>query len=71
MKIERGSQKYIYENWETQDLLKAVTIDKAKYEPFAVDMMNKELEKKHVRKEEIAQFEKNFLEKEEILLVET
>lgn len=58
----------IYENWKTEDLIKAVTIDKANYEPLALDLINREIQKRKVKKEKITKFEENILERKERLL---
>jgi hypothetical protein len=69
MSTDEERLKQIYESWKTEDLMKAVTVDKTKYESFAIDLMNREMQKRNVKKEEIAKFEKEFLEKEERLSV--
>jgi hypothetical protein len=38
-----------------------------KYEPFAIDLMNREIQKRNVKRKEVAKFGKTFLEKEENL----
>ena len=58
--------KQIYQKWRTEDLIKAVTVDKANYEPFAIDLMNMEIQKRRVSKEEIANVGKELLEHEAI-----
>lgn len=37
--------------------MKAVTIDKTKYEPFAIDIMNKELGKRNVNRDPEGKFQ--------------
>jgi hypothetical protein len=64
MGIDEERLKQIYANWETVDLMKAVTIDKTKYEPFAIDIMNKELRKRNVNNEPIGKFQIEHLRKE-------
>lgn len=67
MGIDEERLKQIYESWKTEDLMRAVTVDKTKYESLAIDLMNREIQKRNVKREEIAKFEKEFLEKEERL----
>lgn len=68
MGVDEDRLRQIYENWKTEDLIKAVTIDKANYEPHAIDLMNREIQKRKVKKDEITKFEQNILEKKERLL---
>jgi transposase-like protein len=69
MGIDEERLKQIYESWKTEDLIKAITVDKTKYEPFAIDLMSREIQKRNVKKEEIVNFERNLLEKEERLCI--
>ncbi len=69
MGIDEERLKKIYERWKTEDLIKAITVDKTKYEPFAIDLMSREIQKRNVKKEEIAEFEETFLGKQERLSV--
>jgi hypothetical protein len=68
MGIDEVRLRQIYENWKTEDLIKAVTIDKANYEPLAIDLMSREIQKRKVRKDEITKFKENILERKERLL---
>ena len=45
-------------------MIKAVTIDKTKYEPFAIDIMKKELQKRNVNHELIGRFQTEHLGKD-------
>jgi len=69
MGMDEERLKQIYGSWKTEDLMKAVTVDKAKYEPIAINLINMEIQKRNINKKEIAQFEKNLLEKEERLRI--
>ncbi len=68
MGIDEDRLRQIYENWKTEDLVKAVTIDKANYESDAIDLMKIEIQRRKVKKDEIAKFEENILERKERLL---
>ncbi len=50
MEIDEEKLKRIYASWGTEDLIKAVTVDKTKYEPYAIVIMNKELEGEMLKK---------------------
>ena len=68
MRIDENKLGQIYENWKTGDLIKAVTIDKENYEPLAIGLINREIQKRKVKKDEITKFEENILERKERLL---
>jgi hypothetical protein len=68
MGIDEEKLKQIYADWKTEDLIKAVTIDKATYEPHALDLMNGEIQMRKVKRDEITKFEENILERKERLL---
>ena len=67
MGIDEDRLRQIYENWKTEDLIKAVTINKANYEPHAIDLMNREIQKRKVKKDEIIKFEESLLERKKWL----
>jgi Zn-dependent protease with chaperone function len=52
--------KHSYEGWETEDLMKAVTIDKAQYEPIAIDLMIQEIKKRNLSDEDIEKFPETY-----------
>ena len=49
-----------YESWKTEDLMKAVTIDKAQYEPTATDLMIQEIKKRNLGDEDIEKFPETY-----------
>lgn len=64
----------LYVGWETEDLKKAITVDKANYEPGAINIIREELQSRNVNTEEldsfaedIDSFHKNFIREEETL----
>ncbi|HWR81678.1 MAG TPA: M48 family metallopeptidase [Candidatus Deferrimicrobium sp.] len=50
--------KHLYQSWKTEELIKAVTIDKAQYEPIALDLIRREIKNRSVTDDDI----QNFLE---------
>lgn len=52
--------KHSYESWKTEDLMKAVTIDKAQYEPTATDLMIQEIKKRNLGDEDIEKFPETY-----------
>ena len=54
--------KKYYGNWETKDLLRAVTIDKADYKPKAIEIMNEELQRRGINDKKKAEFQENWQE---------
>ena len=59
--------KPVYESWETEDLMKAVTIERAQYEPIAIDLMIEEIKKRNLSDNDIDNYlndyRKNYLQK--------
>lgn len=62
----------LYAGWKTDDLKKAITVDKAGYEPWAINIMREELQSRNVNTEEldslaedIAKSHKNFIREAE------
>ena len=51
-----------YGSWETKDLLKAVTIDKADYEPRAIEIINEELQRRGINDKSKTEFKKDWQE---------
>jgi len=60
MGIDGENLKHVYESWGKQDLVKAVTIDKKNYEPSAIDIMKKELQKRGVSNQDLATFQDSY-----------
>lgn len=52
--------KHSYESWKTEDLMKAVTIDKAQYEPTATDLMIQEIKKRNLGDDDIEKFPETY-----------
>jgi hypothetical protein len=52
-------RKY-YGNWETNDLLKAVTIDKADYKYWAIEIINEELQRRGINDKAKEEFQKDW-----------
>jgi Zn-dependent protease with chaperone function len=52
--------KDLYRCWETEDLMKTVTIDKAQYEPIAFDLMIQEINTRNLGGEDIKKFPETF-----------
>ena len=52
--------KRSYESWKTEDLMKAVTIDKEQYELAAFDLMMQELKKRNISNDEIENFPQTY-----------
>jgi len=46
----------LYAGWETEDLIKAVTFDKADYEPGTIDIIKEELQSRNVNTEDLDSF---------------
>ena len=67
MEKEKERLKGIYDTWRTEDLMKALTVDRSNYEPVAIGVINMELQKRNVKNEEINDFHKNYLQEEETL----
>lgn len=67
MEKERERLKDIYGKWRTEDLIKALTVDKANYETIAIEVMTMELQKRNVKNEDINNFQKHYLQEEETL----
>jgi len=64
----------LYAGWETEDLKKAMTVDKANYEPGVINIIREELQSRNVNTEELDSFaedidrsHKNYICKEESL----
>lgn len=60
MATDKGRLKQIYESWKTEDLMKAVTIDKAQYEPTAIDLMVQEIKKRNMSDDDIEKFPQTY-----------
>jgi hypothetical protein len=67
MEKERERLKDVYAKWRAEDLMKAVTVDKADYEPISIEVMTMELQKRNVKNEDINNFQQRYLEDEETL----
>jgi len=64
--------RHLYAGWETEDLKKAITVNKAGYEPWAINIIREELRSRDVNTEEldssaedIDRSHKNFFREEE------
>ena len=68
METDEERLKRIYENWKTEDLLRAATVNRLNYESLALDMINLELQKRKVTNADKENFQNYILEKEERLL---
>ena len=68
MEKEKERLKGIYDKWRTEDLMKAVSVNRLNYEPIAIEVINMELQKRNVKNEEINDFHKDYLQEEETLL---
>jgi hypothetical protein len=65
---ETETLKGIYAKWKTEDLIRALTIDKGNYEPNAIEVMKMEVQKRNIKDEDINDFQKEYLKEEEALL---
>jgi DNA-directed RNA polymerase subunit RPC12/RpoP len=61
----------LYASWKTEDLKKAIAVDKADYEPGAIDIIKEELQSRNVNTEDLDSFYKqvvlNYIREEESL----
>jgi len=61
----------LYAGWKTEDLKKAITVDKADYEPGAIDTIKEELQSRNINTEDLDCFHKqvvlNYIREEESL----
>lgn len=57
----------IYAGWKTEDLKKAITVDKAGYEPWAINIIKEELRSRNVADDDLDNFYKNYIRQEESL----
>lgn len=67
MKIDDNKLQGIYEKWETEDLIKAVTIEREKYEQYSIELIENELNKRGINAWDKKKFEDFFLEDEKAL----
>ena len=66
--IERGENmgekpirlRELYGGWKTEDLKKAITIDKAEYETETINIINEELQSRNVTKEDLDSFYQSY-----------
>jgi hypothetical protein len=68
VRMESERLESIYEKWETKDLIKAVTVDKEDFEPFALTLIQNELVRRNIKDKDTELFQKHFLEETEKLL---
>ena len=57
----------LYRAWTTENLKKAITIDKADYEPGAINIIKEELQSRNVTKEDLDSFHQSYTHEEESL----
>ena len=57
----------LYGGWKTEDLNKAITVDKANYEPEAINIMKEELQSRNVTTEDLDSFHQSYIHEEESL----
>ena len=57
----------LYAGWKTEDLKKAITVDKAGYEPWAMNIIKEELRSRNVTDDDLDNFYKNHIHQEEYL----
>lgn|GEM_PF-1075575 len=57
----------LYAGWQTEDLMKAITVDKADYELTAINIIKEELQSRNVTTEDLDSFHKNYIREEESL----
>lgn len=67
MEKEKERLKDVYATWRAEGLIKAVTVDKANYEPILIEVMTMELQKRNVKNGDINNFQQRYLEDEETL----
>jgi hypothetical protein len=58
----------IYAKWETEDLVRALTIDKESYKPIAIELIKIEIQKRDINNEEIKRFQENYSEEKETVI---
>ncbi len=68
MKKETETLKDIYARWKTEDLIKALSIDRGNYEPTAIEIMKMEVHKRDIKDKEISDFQKDYSKEEETLI---
>ena len=66
--MEKEALEPIYERWKTEELLKAITVDKEDFEPFALALIHNELVRRNIKDKDVELFQKHFLEETEKLL---
>jgi hypothetical protein len=49
----------LYAGWKTEDLKRAVTLDKAGYEPWAINIIKEEIRSRNVNSEDLDSFHKS------------
>ena len=59
--------RHLYAGWKTEDLKKAITVDKAGYEPWAINIIKEELRSRNVTDDDLDSFHKNYIREEESL----
>jgi len=57
----------LYAGWKTEDLKKAITVDKAGYEPLAMEIIKEELQSRNVTDDDLDNFYENYIRREESL----
>ena len=71
MRKDLARVRKLYAGWKTEDLKKAITVDKADYEPGAIDIIKEELQSRNVNTEDLDSFHKqvvlNYIREEKSL----
>jgi len=67
MERDLGRVRELYAGWKTEDLKRAVTLDKAGYEPWAINIIKEELRSRNVNSEDLDSFHKDYIREEESL----
>jgi late competence protein required for DNA uptake (superfamily II DNA/RNA helicase) len=57
----------LYADWKTDDLKKAITVDKAGYELWAINIIKEELQSRNVTDDDLDNFHKTYIREEESL----
>lgn len=57
----------LYGGWKTEDLKKAITVDKAEYQQEAINIIKEELQSRNVTKEDLDSFHQSYTREEESL----
>jgi hypothetical protein len=68
MKTDKEKLQTICEKWGTEELLMAVTVNKDDYDPVALDIINRELEKRNIENRSKEEFQTAYLKKKRAVM---